>query len=340
MGQFDVRQGDLHTREKTLDCVHNTFDLVFGGFDWRDNGIFYPVPDRGGCGFDAVEHRGGGVSYRIKHRGYLAADPVHHSGNRGLDSIPDGGGNGFYSVEHSGDRCAHGVDHRRHLGMNGVPHRMDHGLDGSHCRGDHRGNRIDSCRNCAFDVLPGPGDGFFTVFPDEAEGQRDNVKGSLQDGADQHNRRLHRIAQAVPNVGEEGCDAVPNVFKKCFYIRPDFIPACTEPAQRHIRNAPDSVQNVFEERGYPIPDGGEDFLHTCPCLRPVPGKDADEHIQDAGDNARHCGEDVGNVIEHTFKQRGQHRAEGVPGGFQYVQNVGKLKPQRIQSVYDTLAKAG
>ena len=224
--------------------------------------------------------------------------------------------------------------------MDGVPYRTNHSLDGGHYRRDHGGNCVDGGGYCAFDILPSPGDGFFAIFPNETEGQRDNVKGCLKDGANQHDRRLYRIAQAVPDTGEKGNDAVPDIFKEGLYIRPDLIPACAEPAQRHVCNTPDSVQNVGEERGYPVPDGGEDFPHTCPCLGPVPGKDTDEHVQYAGDNARHCGENVGNMVEHTFKQRGQHRTKSVPGGFQNIQYIGELKPQRVQPVNDALAKAG
>ena len=174
---------------------------------------------------------------------------------------------------------------------------------------------MDDCRHLGFNSIPDCNDDFFTVLPDKAEWESDDINCSFQNRTNQHDAGLNDVFNGLPDSSEEGDDAIPDSFKEGLYIGPDLIPASAKPAEYDISNTLDNIQDIGEEAADSVPDGREDFLHASPCLRPVSSKDADKDIKDTGDDTSHRGEDIGDVIKHSFKDRSENLTKSIPDCF-------------------------
>ena len=84
------------------------------------------------------------------------------------------------------------------------------------------------------------------------------------------------VDEKVPDSGndsrEEGSNAVPCIHEKCLGRSPDFVPACSEPPQHHIRNTFQSIHDIAKRVDNEVPDRSKNTLDTVPALLPVAGK--------------------------------------------------------------------
>ena len=278
MRKFNLRERQFHTREKSLNGINYTLDLILCRLNRCSDCRLYSIPYRCSSRFNSIENTCYGTFYGIKHCRYCCLYRIDWSSYRRLYcipycrcSIPDG-------VEYCSDNCFNGIDHCCYHGFYCIPNSSKYSLDGIHHCTDNSRNCIDNCCDFGFNCIPNCNNNFLAVLPNKSERQCDDIKCRLKECRYKHNRSLNCILDTLPQIREECCDASPQIYEKILNSSPYFIPRSTEPSKHHIGHILNHIHVIGKGILDKIPYRTEDAFDTFPCLRPVACKDSNEYI--------------------------------------------------------------
>lgn len=158
--------------------------------------------------------------------------------------------------------------------MNRLKYRRNHVVNGIENRAE---KVVDRCKNRGEEI------------PNRCKYGRCHRLNGSDNGGEGIGNRCPGIDEKVPDSSndsrEEGSDAVPCVHKKCLDRSPDFVPACSEPSQYHIRNTFQGIHDITERVDNEIPDRRKNTFDTVPALLPVTSEQTDQSIQQPQKNA-------------------------------------------------------